>query len=249
MVLRERLRDAVPERRRFYGDLRDRRAVDRRRHPADQRHRRIPIELRAVNAVGTGSASASQSGTPYTTPGAPAITTGASGMIPANQTLIVSFTAPASNGGSAVTGYQYSTDAGATWLNRTDGQPATATTMTISVLSADGTTPLDNGTTYSVEIRAENAAGNGPGSAVATGIPVSVPDAPIITAVTPENGALGVAFTPGSNGGAAITSYQYSLDGGSTWTTTGSLSPSFTIARPDQRHELPGHDRGREPRG
>jgi titin len=188
-----------------------------------------PVELRAVNGVGTGAASGPQSGTPYTTPGAPAITTGAGGMIPANQTLIVSFTAPVDNGGSAVTGYQYSTDAGASWLNRTDGQSATATTMTISALSADGTTPLDNGTTYSVEIRAENAAGSGPGSAVATGIPVNVPDAPVITAVTPENGALAVAFTPGSNGGAAITSYQYSLDGGSTWTTTGSLSPDFTI--------------------
>jgi hypothetical protein len=188
-----------------------------------------PIELRAVNAVGIGSASGAQSATPYTTPGAPTLTTAAGGMVPANQTLIVSFTAPASNGGSAVTGYQYSTDAGATWLNRTDGQSATSTTMTISALSADGTTPLVNGTSYSVEIRAENAAGNGPGSAVATGIPVNLPDAPTLTSVTPENGALGVAFTPGSNGGAAITAYQYSLDGGSTWTPTGSLSSSFTI--------------------
>jgi Fibronectin type III domain/Putative Ig domain len=187
-----------------------------------------PVELLAVNAVGAGAASASQSGTPYTTPGAPAITTGASGMTPANQTLIVAFTAPTSNGGSAVTGYDYSTDAGATWLARTDGQ-STSTTMTISVLSSDGATPLTNGTTYSVEVQAVNAAGAGPGSAVATGIPVDVPDAPTNIALTPENGALGVTFTPGSNGGAAITSYQYSLDGGNTWTTTGSLSPSFTI--------------------
>jgi predicted RNA-binding protein with TRAM domain len=187
-----------------------------------------PVALRAVNAVGTGSASSSQPGTPFTTPGAPTITTGANGMIPANQTLIVSFIAPAGDGGSAVTGYQYSTDAGATWLGRTDGQ-FTSTTMTISDLSADGTTPLNNGTTYSVEIQAINAAGAGPASAVATGIPVNVPDAPSNISLTPENGALGVSFTPGSNGGAALTSYQYSLDGGTSWTTTGSLSPSFTI--------------------
>ena len=188
-----------------------------------------PIEMRAVNAVGDGTASTSQSGTPYTTPGAPTITTGSSGMIPANQTLTVSFNAPASTGGTAVTAYQYSTDAGATWHARTDGQAATATTMTIAALSSDGVTPLTNGSTYSIEIRAVNAAGSGPGSAVASGIPVTVPAAPTVSSVTGGNGTLAVTFTPGSNGGSAITSYQYSLNGGA-WTSTGSLSPSFTVA-------------------
>jgi titin len=187
-----------------------------------------PIELRAVNAVGTGTASAPYSGTPYTTPGAPSITTGAGGMVAADQSLTVTFSAPASDGGSPITGYQYSTDAGATWQDRTDGQPATSTTMTITTVSADGLTPLVDGDTYDVEIRAVNAAGSGPGSAVATGIPVTVPDAPTITQVTSENEALGVIFTPASNGGSAVTAYEYSVDGGS-WTSTGSLSPSFTI--------------------
>ena len=86
----------------------------------------------------------------------------------ANQSLTVSFSAPTSTGGSAITTYQYSTDAGATWQNRTDGQSATSTTMTISALSSDGATPLTNGSTYDVEIRAVNAAGDGPGSAVAS---------------------------------------------------------------------------------
>ncbi len=149
-------------------------------------------------------------------------------MVAANQSLTVSFTAPASTGGSPITAYQYSTDAGATWHNRTDGQSATSTTMTITAASADGVTPLVDGQTYDVEIRALNAAGSGPGSAVATGIPVTVPDAPTIATVTSENGALGVTFTPASNGGSAITAYEYSVDGVN-WTTTGSLSPSFTI--------------------
>ena len=188
-----------------------------------------PIEMRAVNAVGSGSASGAQSGTPYTTPDAPTITTGANGMVAADQELSVSFTAPAGDGGSVITGYQYSTDAGATWHDRIDGQPATSTTMTVSALSTDGLTPLTNGTTYNVEIRAVNAAGDGPGSAVAVGIPVTVPDAPTISSVTSENGALGIAFTSGSNGGSAVTSYQYSVDG-QTWTDTGTLSPGFTIS-------------------
>ena len=187
-----------------------------------------PVEIRAVNGVGAGGASASRSGTPYTTPGAPTITTGSGGMVAANQALTVSFSAPTGNGGSAVTGYQYSTDAGATWQNRTDGQSATATTMTISSLSTDGVTPLTNGSVYQVEIRAVNAAGDGPGSAVASGIPVTVPAGPTIAAVTSENGALAVTFTPASNGGSAVTAYEYSVNG-STWTTTGSLSPTFTI--------------------
>ncbi len=187
-----------------------------------------PIEVRAVNAVGNGAASSSQSATPYTTPGAPTITTGAGGMVASDESLTVSFDAPGDDGGSLVTGYQYSTDAGATWADRTDGQPATSTTMTITALSSDGVTPLTNGTTYDVEIRAVNAAGAGPGSAVATGIPVTVPAAPTIDALTPENGALAVSVSPGSNGGSAITSYKYSLDGG-TWTGTGSSSPNFTV--------------------
>ncbi len=188
-----------------------------------------PIEIRAVNAVGDGSPSSELSGTPYTTPGAPTITTGASGMVPSNQSLTVAFSPPEGDGGSAITAYQYSTDAGATWQSRTDGQAATSMTMTISALSSDGETPLTNGATYDVEIRAVNAAGDGPGSAVASGIPVTVPEAPAVTSVTPEDGALGVSFTPASNGGSAVTSYEYSVNGGA-WEPTGSLSPGFTIS-------------------
>ena len=136
-----------------------------------------PIEVRAVNAVGDGAASTSQPATPYTTPSAPVITTGAGGMEAANQSLTVNFTAPASTGGSPITTYQYSTDAGATWQTRTDSA-TTSTTMTIADLSSSATTPLTNGTTYDIEVRAVNAAGPGAPSAVATGIPITSPAAP-----------------------------------------------------------------------
>jgi titin len=187
-----------------------------------------PVELRAVNADAAGAASAPVDGTPSTTPGAPSIVTGADGMVASDRSLMVTFDPPVDDGGAPVADYQYSTDAGATWHERADGQSATSTTMTITALSSDGTTALADGVTYDVELRAVNAAGSGPGSAVATGIPVTVPAAPSITTVTPENGALAVAFTPGSNGGSVVTSYDYSLDGGP-WTSSGSLTPGLTI--------------------
>ena len=54
----------------------------------------------ATNAIGTGAASgASNSATPAGVPGAPTIGT----ATPGNTTASVTFTAPASNGGSAIT--------------------------------------------------------------------------------------------------------------------------------------------------
>ena len=52
------------------------------------------------------------------------------------------------------------------------------------------------------------------------------PGAPAITGITAGNGQLSVAFTaPSSNGGASITNYEYSTDGGTNWTTP---SPAVT---------------------
>jgi len=49
---------------------------------------------------------------------------------------------------------------------------------------------------------------------------VGTPSAPTITAITPTSGQLSVAFTPPvSDGGATISNYQYSTDGGATWVT------------------------------
>ena len=185
------------------------------------------VSLRAINAVGTGAASVAINATPATVPGAPTI----NGNTVAGLTnqLSAAFTAPVSNGGSAITTYQYSTDAGATWRAR-DDSGTTASPVVISVLSSDGTTALVNGTTYNVELRAVNAVGPGVASDLAVGIPQSTPDAPTVNSVTRGPSSLNVAFTPGSNGGAAVTAYQYSINAGGTWISTGSLSTSFLIS-------------------
>jgi exo-beta-1,3-glucanase (GH17 family) len=61
-----------------------------------------------------------------------------------------------------------------------------------------------------------------------TGAPASTtPGAPTITLITPGNGQLGVAFTAGATGGAALTNYEYSTDGGTTWTVR---SPAATTS-------------------
>ena len=97
------------------------------------------VSVRAVNAIGAGAASAPQAATPATVPGAPTIV--GDTVAGSNSQLSAAFTAPASNGGAAITSYQYSTDAGATWRTRDAG--TTASPLVISTLSSDGTTPLE----------------------------------------------------------------------------------------------------------
>jgi len=63
----------------------------------------------------------------------------------------------------------------------------------------------------SAQLPAQNVQGGGQ--------PVA-PGAPTLTALQPGLGLLDVEFTaPASNGGAAITNYEYSTDGGTTWVT------------------------------
>lgn len=145
-----------------------------------------------------------------TPPTAPTIT----GITPGNTQLSIAFTAPSSDGGAAITNYEYSTDGGNTWAPHA---PVVTTTPIVI-------TGLVNGTTYAVQIRAVNSAGSGAASATVNGTPTGSPSpvpptAPAINSITPGNQRLSVAFTaPSSDGGAAITNYEYSTDGGSTWT-------------------------------
>ena len=126
----------------------------------------------------------------------------------------MAFTAGA-NGGQAITTYQYSTDGGSTWKNRTTG--STASPIVITQTSASGTSPLVNGTAYDVRIRAVNGVPTGASSNQVSATPVTFPAAPVITGITPGNKTLTVDFTAGSNGGQAITNYQYSTNNGANW--------------------------------
>ena len=144
-----------------------------------------------------------------TVPGVPTNVTAA----PGNAVATVSFSAPLFTGGSDITSYTIvSNPAGGI-----DSTPGNATSHVI--------TGLTNGTPYSFTVTAHNVIGAGAASAASnTVIPVTVPDPPTaVTAVaSPESAS--VTFTPGFDGGHAITSYTVtSIPGGIT--ASGASSP------------------------
>ncbi len=152
----------------------------------------------ATNAIGTSSpSSASNSVTTPTVPGAPTIGTATAGTAQAT----VTWTAPASNGGSAITGYVVTPYIGA----------AAQTPQTfVSTATTEMVTGLANGTSYTFKVAAINGVGTGSQSAASNAVtPATVPGAPTIGTVTGSgSGRVTVNFTaPASNGGSPITSY------------------------------------------
>jgi titin len=172
------------------------------------------VQVRAVNAAGTGAASGSASGTPRTTPAAPSISAVAldTGAVQVTFTL-------GSDGGSSITNLQYSIDGGDTWITRS---PAAVT----SPLTISG---LVGGETYAVRLRAVNAQGPGAASNESLVTAKGTPEAPELDSVVPGDRSLVLNVTPGPNGGSAITNYEYSLNGGSTWTTRSPASPASPL--------------------
>ena len=185
----------------------------------------IRVLVTAINGVSpdaTAWSSPTAAITPVA-PGVPVVGTPTLGDLQIN----VPVTAPASNGGSAILKYQFSTDGGATWMDRTD-TATVSSPIVIKFLSTDGTTPIVAGTTYPVQIRAVNSASspNGAGSASVSVTAATAPGAPTsVSATATGQSTATVSFTaPTSNGGSAITSYTVTSSPGGV-TTTGSTSP------------------------
>jgi outer membrane protein OmpA-like peptidoglycan-associated protein len=158
------------------------------------------------------------------TTGASAASAPTIGSITAGDgSLSVAYTGSASNGGAAITNYDYSIDDGANWVT-----PSPASITSPLVIPS-----LTNGTAYPVKLRARNSAGEGAASTAVSGTPAgaaTAPGAPTISAITAGDTQLSVAFTaPTSNGGAAITNYDYSTDNGGNWTTPSTPSTSSPL--------------------
>jgi hypothetical protein len=121
----------------------------------------------AINSVGTGDPSAASNAvTPEapTAPGAPTIGTATAG----NASATVNWTAPTSDGGSAITGYVIT--------------PSSGPAVTVGNVTSDDVTGLTNGTSYTFTVAATNAIGTGAASAASNAV---TPEAPAPPPATP----------------------------------------------------------------
>ena len=174
----------------------------------------------ATNSVGTSAASsASNSVTPVAAPGAPTIGTATAG----NAQAAVTWSAPADNGGSAITSYTATAvEDGTKSCTTADGSTLTCTV-----------TGLANGTAYTFTVTATNAVGTGAASSASNSVtPAAVPGAPTIGTVTAGNTQATVTWTaPADNGGSAITSYTATAveDGSKSCTTADGSTLTCTV--------------------
>jgi len=162
---------------------------------------------------------------PPTVPAAPTIGPATFG----NASATVQWTAPAADGGAAITGYLVRVvDSAGAQVGALRPAAATATSLVV--------TGLANGSTYRFQVAATNAAGTGPNSALsAVVIPATVPGAPVIGTAAPGTAGGAVTATaqwnpPASTGGSAVTGYRVralrmSATGTVLATTTSAVQP------------------------
>ena len=169
------------------------------------------FSVRAVNGTGPGAV-ATVLATPRGVPSAPRNLAAEPGV--AEVTL--TWSPPADDGGSAVTGYQYRVDQG-NWIN---AGAAAARSVVVS--------GLESGRQYRFAVRAVN--GIGPG-AVATVLatPRGVPSAPRNLAGAPGDAEVTLTWSPpADDGGSAVTGYQYQVDQGN-WINAGAAAARSVV--------------------
>ena len=176
-----------------------------------------PIRLRAVNVVGSGTASSVVSATPRTVPDQVGTVT----PTPGSTSISLTWSAPY-NGGSSITGYKIerSTD-----LSGWTTVVASTTTIPYSVIL------LTSGSPYYFRVSAINVAGTGAASnTVSTGTLTTTPT--VVSASKASNTSIAISFTPPTTNGLSIMSYTVTpyISGVAQTPLTGYTSSPITIS-------------------
>jgi len=167
-------------------------------------------KVSAVNAIGEGAQSIEAMETPKGPPSAPALDSAISGYL--NVTLI--WTAPASNGGSPITGYDvyYGTSSDPTIKFGTT-LPSSSTKIVVTELTA--------GTLYYFKVVANNLIGS-TSSVIKSATPYTIPDACTVTAVTVSGTQVTITWqAPENYENIDVQGYNIYQDTGSGWELIG----------------------------
>ena len=175
------------------------------------------FSVTATNSTGTSSAATSTAITPAGKPDAP---TGVTATI-GNGSATVSFIAPTSTGGPAITGYTITSS------------PAGASCVVSANATTYSCTGLTNGTAYTFAVTANNGVSTSDASTSSLAVtPATVPGAPTsITATSSSSGVATVSFTaPSSNGGSVITGYIVTSSPAGATCTVGANATTYSCS-------------------
>ena len=161
-------------------------------------------QVRAFNAKGQGGTATSNAATPSTTPPAPTglTATRGNGEVTLEWTAGTGGAVGTASWAAPATGWQLQVDDG-DWMDIADSGADTTSTVV---------SDLDNGTEYTLRVRAVNVQGDG-AAATASATPANTPAAPTVT-VADGDGSAVVSWTAGDDGGSAVTSWEIQVDGG-----------------------------------
>jgi len=85
--------------------------------------------------------------------------------------------------------------------------------------------------TYQIKLAAQNVIGTGPASSTLTARTSDVPPAPVnLSYVVTGNGSVNITFLQQSDGGSPLTNYQYSTNGGGSFTSAGVTNSPISIS-------------------
>ena len=174
------------------------------------------LKVRAVNEAGEGAAASASAVTPAPVPAAATIA-----ATRRDTEVTLSWTDPSDN---TITEYQVRQDGGA-W-EEISGSTASTTSHTV--------TGLENGRSYSFDIRAVNPSGDGAVSNRESVTPAGLPLAPTGFSATGGSTVVNLRWAAADDNGSPITMYQYQQDDGD-WTDIADSAPgganaaSFTV--------------------